>query len=525
MLMQTVALPTPRAKTRYPDDPENFREGAVVDGRAVRTDLEDIADYVVIGSGAAGASAALVLSTRGYSVILIEEGPWVRTKTISPDLGDGFRAMFRGAATNVAFGQAMFPVLQGRCVGGSTAVNSSIAWRPPAEVLHRWARSFGLGNTLSLERLDPHFQEIERALGVRTVGDEVLGESNRLFGEGASRIGIRAERMRRYEVGCEGLGLCLTGCPHGKKMSMNITHVPQAIHAGARIYTDARVSKVEVQGGRAHAVLAKVGGKKNKQLRVLARRGILLAASAVQTPGVLRRTGLRAHDIGRHFMTHPGVSMAAAFDRKVGMDHGATQGMNSLEFEAGVGFKLETVGAPPELAALRLTGTGPKLIERLMDYDRVVNWAVVVKAEAEGRVHSFFGQEQVQYSMAPTDLARMRKGLRMLTEMMFEMGAREVYPGVAGMPASLRSRSEIKAWDSAPLDSRAYITMASHLFGTARMGPEPARSVVGLDFQTHELPGLYVVDSSIFPTNLGVNPQHSIMAVARVAAHQLADAR
>ena len=102
MLMQTVALPTPRAKPRYPDDPENFREGAVVDGRAVRTDLEDIADYVVIGSGAAGASAALVLSTRGYSVILIEEGPWVRTKTISPDLGDGFRAMFRGALATCA---------------------------------------------------------------------------------------------------------------------------------------------------------------------------------------------------------------------------------------------------------------------------------------------------------------------------------------------------------------------------------------------------------------------------------------
>ncbi|MFO0727759.1 MAG: GMC family oxidoreductase [Myxococcota bacterium] len=506
----------------YPDDPENFREGAVVDGKLVRRDQTDIADFVVIGSGAAGATASMILAQRGFSVIVLEEGAWIRTKNISPDLNDGFRDMFRDAGTHVGMGQSMFPVLQGRCVGGSTAVNSSIAWRPPADVLHRWGRQYGLGETLSPERLEPHFQDIERALGVRSVGDSVLGESNRLFGEAAGRIGIRAERMRRYEQGCEGLGLCLTGCPHGKKMSMNVTHVPSMLHAGGRIYTSAKVQKVLARDGRAYAVLATVGGRQKRSLEVVARRGILLAASAVQTPGIMRRTGLKASAIGRHFMTHPGVSMAACFDRKVGMEHGATQGMNSLEFEAGVGFKLETVGAPPELAALRLTGTGPTLIQRMMSYDNVVNWAVVVKAEAEGRVMNIFGKEQVFYTMAPTDLARMRKGLKMLTQMMFEMGAKEVYPGVHGMPAVLRSGAEVRAWDQAPLDPRAYVTMASHLFGTARMGPAPGSSAVDLNFQTHELPGLYVVDSSLFPTNLGVNPQHSIMAVARLAANQLA---
>jgi choline dehydrogenase-like flavoprotein len=50
------------------------------------------------------------------------------------------------------------------------------------------------------------------------------------------------------------------------------------------------------------------------------------------------------------------------------------------------------------------------------------------------------------------------------------------------------------------------------------MGVDPRSSVVGPDFQTHEAAGLYVVDSSVFPTNLGVNPQHSIMAMSRLAA-------
>ena len=55
------------------------------------------------------------------------------------------------------------------------------------------------------------------------------------------------------------------------------------------------------------------------------------------------------------------------------------------------------------------------------------------------------------------------------------------------------------------------------------MGPDPATSVVAPDGQSHELPGLYVMDSSVFPTNLGVNPQHTISAVSWLASERLAD--
>jgi choline dehydrogenase-like flavoprotein len=66
--------------------------------------------------------------------------------------------------------------------------------------------------------------------------------------------------------------------------------------------------------------------------------------------------------------------------------------------------------------------------------------------------------------------------------------------------------------------------IATHLFGAARMGPDPRTSVVGLDFCTHDLRNLFVVDSSIFPTNLGVNPQHAIMGIAMLAAQRIGSA-
>ncbi len=71
-------------------------------------------------------------------------------------------------------------------------------------------------------------------------------------------------------------------------------------------------------------------------------------------------------------------------------------------------------------------------------------------------------------------------------------------------------------------DPAAYPLALSHLFGTARMSTRPADGVVGLDFRVNDTDNVYVVDSSVFPTNLGVNPQLSIMSLARIAARRIA---
>jgi choline dehydrogenase-like flavoprotein len=105
---------------------------------------------------------------------------------------------------------------------------------------------------------------------------------------------------------------------------------------------------------------------------------------------------------------------------------------------------------------------------------------------------------------------------------MFEAGAREVWPGLHGLPATMHSVDEVRRIDEAPLDPRLFGFVTSHLFGAARMGRDPRASVVDERFRVHGLRALYVVDSSVFPTNLGVNPQHSIMAMSRLAATRIA---
>ena len=128
----------------------------------------------------------------------------------------------------------------------------------------------------------------------------------------------------------------------------------------------------------------------------------------------------------------------------------------------------------------------------------------------------------VTYSMTKEDVGAARKAAALIARLFFESGAKEVWPGIHGLPEILRSMDEVKLIENAPLDSRAYSFIASHLFGAARMAASERDGVVGLDFSTHAAKGLYVVDSSIFPTNLGVNPQHSIMGLARLAATRVA---
>jgi choline dehydrogenase-like flavoprotein len=178
---------------------------------------------------------------------------------------------------------------------------------------------------------------------------------------------------------------------------------------------------------------------------------------------------------------------------------------------------------PPEVTAARLPGAGARFARRLEELPHVANWAVALKADAEGRIRpSLLFGDLVRYDLTRGDLERLRKAMRTCAEMHFAAGAREVVSGVAGLPETLTSPDEAALFDDAPLDPRAYSLVMTHLFGGCRAGKDASTSVVDPTLKVHGVDGLYVMDASVFPTNTGVNPQHSIMSVASVAATRLA---
>lgn len=489
---------------------------------------DDECDIAVIGTGAAGGAIGKVLTDAGLDVVFVEEGPPIDHLRAGRSVAEASRHIFRDGGTQVSMGRSFIPVLQGRCVGGSTAINSAICWRIPDDAYDRAFARFGLADALPLADLHRQYDVIERDLDVHAVSEAALGRNNALMRAGAEKLGWTGQVTRRNETDCEGSGRCIQSCTGGRKRSVDVTYIPHAIEHGARVYATCRAegfvtARKRVTGVHGHFWDPDTG-KAGGAMTVRARRGVVVAASAVQTPILLGTLPIDGHaHLGEHFRAHPGTGVAGVYDETVRPWLGATQGFEVTHFRDH-GIKLEALCIGPELGSVRLAGIGASFMEGLAEFDHLAVWVVAARAEAEGRVRGRPGHAAaISYTPSAGDLRKVRSGMRSLAELHFAAGARWVQPGIHGLPARL-GRDDLGRIDDAPLDARAYSLVATHLFGTARMAPDSTAGVVGTDFQVHGLRGLFVVDSSLFPTNLGVNPQHTIMAVAMLAGERIAQA-
>lgn len=494
-----------------------------VSGQDVRAAFEDEADVVIVGSGPAGATVARSLSALGIAVLVLEEGPEVSPADFPASGLQAMRRLYRDMGTSIAFGNAPMPYLQGRVVGGTSVVNGAISWRLPREIVEEWIRMDpGLSEGLSPEAVADAEDRVEARLFVHSTEAHVAGPKNLLLGRGAEALGVAHRPIRRNVRGCVGEGRCLQGCPHGAKLSMDRSFLPDAVASGARIFSGMRVVRVLTSRGRATGVTGVSAGGARFEIR--ARRAVVLAASAIQTPCLLLRSGLGQGPVGEGLSAHPGVSVTGRFAEAVKAWRGATQGHEVTGYR-GEGIKLEALGFDLSLLASRLPGVGPELARRIAEADRYAVWGAAIRAEGKGRVRPGIRRPIVTYSLTEGDVRKARRGVRLLGDTLLAAGAVEVYPGVPGFDPVVTDPAQMARFEAeGSLVASDYAMSMTHLFGTARMGTDPRTSVVRPDFRHHATEGLYVADSSVFPGNLGVNPQIAIMALADLCASRVAAA-
>ncbi len=494
-----------------------------LDGRQVHRPHSLDADVVIVGSGPAGASVARSLASRGLDVLVLEEGHEARPDSFVPSGLTSFARLYREMGTSMALGNNPMPYLQGVVVGGTSVVNGAISWRLEPEMVLPWVRKDpALGETFDTARIAEHERAIEQRLSIAPTEDRVAGRKNLLLATAAEALGVAHRPIRRNVSGCVGSGRCLQGCPHGAKLSMDRSFLPDAVAHGARIASGMRVDRVLHDGRRAIGVAGTTSG--GARFDALARHAVVLAASAIGTPTLLLASGLDQGPVGRHLTAHPGVSVTGRFAGPVDNHLGATQGheVTGLRSE---GLKVEALGFDLSVLASRVQGFGRALAARIAELDRYAVWGTALRARGEGRVRLIRGKPQVEYWLHPDDVVRARRAVRVMGDLFFAAGATEVHPGVAGFdPVVTRASRMADLEAGGPLSPRAYPMSMTHLFGTARMASEPAAGVVRPDFRHHAVSALYVADSSVFPTNLGVNPQVPIMAIASLCADHVARA-
>lgn len=493
----------------------------LIDGRELRSNRELDCDVVVVGSGPAGSAFAAEAAGFGMSVVVVEAGRWFDPAEFPESGYTAMAAAYRDMGGSVVVGRAPMPYLQGKMVGGSSPINGAICWRLPRDVHEGWLKADpALAEALPWDALERQTEQVEQRLAVAPTDPAVAGPKNLLMAKGAEALGLEHRPISRNVSGCSGLGRCMQGCPEGNKLSVDRTLLQDAIAAGARVVSSATVDAITLERGRAAGIVAAAEG--GGAVRVRAARAVVLAASAVQTPALLLANGITHGPVGRDFQGHPGVSMSGRFADPVRMWEGATQGHEVIGLREE-GLKFEALGFGLDVLAARLHGVGRALARQIDDLAHHLDWGVAVKAQARGRVRVVRGRTVVQYSPTAGDVAQFRRGLRVLGEMMLAAGAEHVDPGVRGMRKPVSDVADLVALErDGATNPAAFTTAITHMFGTARIGGDPATSVVRPDFRHHTVDSLYVADSSVFPTATGVNPQISIMAIAQLCAQSVA---
>ncbi|HSQ62443.1 MAG TPA: GMC family oxidoreductase [Polyangiaceae bacterium] len=482
-------------------------------------------DYVVVGSGAGGSAAAVTLARGGARVAIVEAGAWRDPDDYPSSAYGSMRDLMDDWGSQVTMGRALWPVVQARTVGGTTVINSAICVRTPEDIFDQWEREHGVSGLR--ERVGAAQDRIERELFVEEVPERARGLSNLHAKRGADVLGWpHSHYMQRYVKGCLGAGQCFQGCRDRRKQSTNLNYIPETMARGGLVVSSAPVDRILFERDRAVAVTGRFVHPATRatgtKFTVRAKKAVVVAASVTHSPVLLMRSGLRLPALGKFFRAHPGTGVFGCYPDPVDMNVGATQGWASTGFRESPGLKLETLAIPPELVASRLSGAGTVLMQRLGEYRHLAMWCHAVRAESTGSIGRSVlgGKPVVRYTLDRADMERFRQGMVLLAKQHFAAGAREIIPGIAGMPFKL-GPDDVDKLEEAPLDPRRYVAILSHLFGGCVMGRDEATSVTDARGRVHGVEGLVVADASVIPTNLGVNPQHTIMGLAMTFAEEL----
>src|SRR5438477_6609908 len=207
-------------------------------------------DVCIVGSGPGGAMVASRLARAGASVVVLEEGGYHTKDEFDMQESTAFPRLYQDRG-NRATADLSIAVLQGRAVGGGTVVNWTTSYRTPDDVLAFWREREG--TLLTPEILRPHFEEVEERLGISKVDLEDTNPNNRAIYDGCRKLGWQVDTTSRNVRGCLRTGYCGMGCPVDAKQSAALTYLPDAVAAGAEVYADCRVTKIEWSGSRATA--------------------------------------------------------------------------------------------------------------------------------------------------------------------------------------------------------------------------------------------------------------------------------
>lgn len=560
-----VSSPVQYSKINYPKLPASRLR--YIDGQITHTGGS--IEYLVIGSGPAGATVASELQKAGKRVVLIEQGPWVVWGSMNT------MSYPRLMMNNDRFATEDNSIIlrSGEAMGGGTTVNIDLAFSPLESTIQsriaywveqRWvdARYF------TQERIAAAYQWVRNAIATRAVTQAELNRDNKALWDGANQYGVDPSlyHLNRFDQ-------LLSPSPVTQKRDAALQLIlPAAEDANNPLSVIPDVSVQEVlltkpgPDGSVQAVGATLLAQapwndpnyqntiidpcnlqlpQNRQVIIKADNVILCAGtigstkvlqqSAVQNPAVNNPR------IGKGIILHPSFPLIGVFDERVNLLEGLDSATYLEAFGVTPGFIFETMGGLPAYGALLIPGTGKQVYDKIIQFNHSVGFGVMLVDTPNDNNCVFFnnGQPVVRYTLSDSDKKRFAKGVAIAIRMMFLAGAKEViiptnenvlgvanFDPMVGVYLTDIKQADVVEKNLQFIPNRTLLTSA-HLQATNKMGNAPNISVASTNqriwnvLNNSEIPNFYLMDSSMFPTSVGANPMQSLYTFAKIFSERL----
>ena len=422
-------------------------------------------EFLIVGSGAGGATLARELARRGKEVIVLERG---RHETKIGTFQDSLRYFDGNKLTRTPRKSKEGTILWRAFMAGGTTVVSDGNQLP---CLQQELAEQGIA-------LEAELDEASKEMGVAPIDESLLGERSQRISKAAADLGYRMGRMPKAidAEKCRKCQNCPMGCPFDAKWTA-LDHLQEAVEQGAEPVYGTRALEVLVRNGKVTGIRA--AGPNGP--REFAARTVILAAGGMSTPVLLQRAGIA--DAGQQFFVDLYVNTVGVVDGVIRSPE-PLMALVDDEFHKSEGFVLSTYVPVHKLISFIEFGAKGLSLPR----NRLIGLMTKTADEPDGRVYP---DGKISKPVTDRDWARLEKGSRISAEILVQAGA----------------------------DPKSVVTskpQGAHPGGTAAIG-----TVVDKDLQT-EIDNLFVCDASVLPKAPGLPPILSIVALAKRLAKTLA---
>ncbi len=453
---------------------------------------------IVIGSGPGGCVSALTLAKEGIDVLLIEEGSLIKHDELSQYNTKEMQLKYKNSGQTMALGRPFINFVEGKCAGGGSEINSGLYHRIPEEVLSSWEDN----NEILFDRqeLASCYESIEEKLSISYMPKNSVPLSSLLLKQGSDSLGWNCSEVPRWFKYDDN--------KIGKKQSMSETYIPDFLDCGGSFLPDSEVINISKNKKNDYSIFVK---RKNKEVEEFTCEFIVLSAGSINSPNILKKSGLKDKKIGKGLKMHPSFKFTAMFPENIICNNEGVAVHQVKEFSPKISIGCSI--SSKQYLAVSLNDTNN--LRYLSRWENMASYYSMISPEGSGKIYRipFSNSPLVTFQLTKIDKENMVKGIKALGKVLFAAGAERLFPS-SSHNVSFTSANEIERFNFMPVSKLNLMTI--HLFSSMRMGGKKESFCVNPDGLLWEDESIMISDGSILCDSPSVNPQGTIMAIAKM---------